>query len=90
MIVDNLIKLAEDLKISDSIEFKIGAKRDEIFEIFSKAKVAIHTMKYEHFGIAIVELMASGIITIAHNSGKTFFLISNIVYSWSKTRYYWR
>jgi len=25
-------------------------------------------MKYEHFGIAVVELMSSGIITIAHNS----------------------
>ena len=25
-------------------------------------------MKYEHFGIAIVELMSSGIITVAHNS----------------------
>ena len=37
-------------------------------ELFQKAKVAIHTMKAEHFGIAIVELMSSGIITIAHNS----------------------
>jgi len=25
-------------------------------------------MKHEHFGIAIVELMSSGIITVAHNS----------------------
>jgi len=25
-------------------------------------------MRYEHFGISIVELMASGIVTIAHNS----------------------
>jgi len=25
-------------------------------------------MKKEHFGIAVVELMSSGIITIAHNS----------------------
>jgi glycosyltransferase involved in cell wall biosynthesis len=27
-------------------------------------------MKYEHFGIAIVELMAAGIVTIAHDSGR--------------------
>lgn len=26
-------------------------------------------MRYEHFGIAIVELMAAGIVTIAHESG---------------------
>lgn len=25
-------------------------------------------MKYEHFGIAVVELMSSGIVTIAHYS----------------------
>ena len=25
-------------------------------------------MKHEHFGIAVVELMASGMITVAHNS----------------------
>lgn len=25
-------------------------------------------MKHEHFGISVVELMSSGIITIAHNS----------------------
>ena len=37
-------------------------------QIFAKAKVAIHTMKYEHFGIVIVELMSSGIITVAHKS----------------------
>ena len=43
--------------------------RPEIIEYFKKAKAAIHTMKYEHFGIAVVELMAAGIITIAHNSG---------------------
>jgi alpha-1,2-mannosyltransferase len=28
----------------------------------------MHTMKFEHFGIAIVELMSSGIITVAHKS----------------------
>ena len=30
--------------------------------------MGIHTMKSEHFGISVVELMSSGIITIAHNS----------------------
>jgi len=28
----------------------------------------MHTMHEEHFGIAIVELMSSGIITVAHDS----------------------
>lgn len=36
--------------------------------MFSKAKVAIHTMKEEHFGISIVEMMSAGILVVAHAS----------------------
>lgn len=35
----------------------------------AQAKVGIHTMQHEHFGISIVEMMAAGLITIAHASG---------------------
>jgi len=63
-----LKKLAIELGIKDRIGFEINADRNRLFELFQNAKVAIHTMKAEHFGIAIVELMSSGIITIAHNS----------------------
>ena len=37
--------------------------------MFAQSKVAIHTMKEEHFGISIVEMMAAGLVTIAHASG---------------------
>jgi alpha-1,2-mannosyltransferase len=67
-IVDELRKLADELGISKRVEFKINLSRDDLHAIFSKAKVAVHTMRNEHFGIAVVELMASGIVTIAHNS----------------------
>jgi alpha-1,2-mannosyltransferase len=67
-IVDGLKKLAKDLGIENSVEFKINLTRNSLHEIFCSAKVAVHTMRNEHFGIAVVELMASGIITIAHNS----------------------
>lgn len=33
------------------------------------SKVGLHTMKEEHFGISIVEMMAAGMLTIAHKSG---------------------
>lgn len=37
----------------------------------------IHTMLDEHFGIALVEMMAAKIIVVAHESGnKTLFLQS--------------
>mmetsp|Transcript_3451 Transcript_3451/g.2281 ORF Transcript_3451/g.2281 Transcript_3451/m.2281 type:complete len:130 (+) Transcript_3451:995-1384(+) len=57
------------LNISQSVEFKVSLPWSEVLQIFSRAKVAIHTMKLEHFGISIVEMMAAGLITIAHNSG---------------------
>jgi glycosyltransferase involved in cell wall biosynthesis len=37
--------------------------------MLSLAKVYLHTMVGEHFGISIVEAMASGCIPISHNSG---------------------
>jgi len=67
-IVDDLHKRARELGILDRIEFKLNAPRPMILEIFSESKVAMHTMREEHFGIAIVELMSSGIITVAHDS----------------------
>ena len=56
------------LGIDSSVEFKLNLDRKDLFKTFSEAKVGIHTMRNEHFGIAVVELMASGIVTIAHNS----------------------
>jgi len=33
------------------------------------ATIGIHSMWNEHFGISIVEMLASGLVVIAHNSG---------------------
>merc|ERR1711990_473112 len=67
-IVDGIEAKAKELGIFDRISIEKNKPRSRILELFSKAKVAIHTMKYEHFGIAVVELMAAGIITVAHKS----------------------
>lgn len=34
-----------------------------------RAKVGLHTMWNEHFGIGVVEYMAAGLIPVAHKSG---------------------
>jgi len=58
-----------ELKVNHRIEMKANLSfKDMIMEI-SIAKVGLHTMLEEHFGISIVELMAAGLYTIAHNSG---------------------
>lgn len=67
-IVDSLKEMVKDMGIADSVKFLVNQPRSEIINVFKAASIALHTMKYEHFGISIVEMMAAGIITIAHNS----------------------
>jgi alpha-1,2-mannosyltransferase len=37
--------------------------------LLSRAAVGLHTMWNEHFGISIVEMMAAGLVVVAHKSG---------------------
>ena len=39
--------------------------------------IGLHTMWNEHFGIAVVEMLAAGLITIAHRSGGPLMDIVN-------------
>ena len=36
---------------------------------YSRASIGMHSMPEEHFGIGIVEMMAAGLVVIAHHSG---------------------
>ena len=67
--VDGLQLLAKELKIEDNIDFVLNQPHSVLKEWFGKASVGIHTMWNEHFGIGVVEMMAAGLLTIAHNSG---------------------
>lgn len=48
--------------------------------LISKAKVYLHSMVNEHFGISIVESMAAGCIPIVHNSGGPKEIVGNLGY----------
>jgi alpha-1,2-mannosyltransferase len=37
--------------------------------LLSQSAIGLHTMWNEHFGISIVEMLAAGLLVIAHNSG---------------------
>lgn len=65
---NNLQELAKNLNVADHIEFKLNFKFEYLLEYLSASSVGLHTMIDEHFGIGVVECMASGLITIAHNS----------------------
>jgi len=41
---------------------------DEITKKLTAGMIGLHTMEYEHFGITLVEMLAAGLIVVAHNS----------------------
>jgi len=59
---------AKKLGLNDSVEFLPNLPSADVKKRFQNAKVAIHTMRDEHFGISVIEMMCAGLITIAHNS----------------------
>ena len=67
--VDELQKLARELNIQDNVKFVLNEPYSTLKDYFSKASIGIHTMWNEHFGIGVVEMMAAGLVTIAHDSG---------------------
>lgn len=61
--------LANTLGIGPHVEFYVNISFEELLQLLSRSHVGLHTMWNEHFGICIVELMAAGLIMVAHNSG---------------------
>lgn len=67
--VREIRRKAKKLGVDDKLVVLTNASEDVKLKVLSKAKVYLHTMKYEHFGISIVEGMAAGLIPIVHRSG---------------------
>lgn len=67
--VKYLRDLINRLDLESNVEILVGASFERLLEGLKKADVAIHTMENEHFGIVLLECMAAGLITVAHNSG---------------------
>lgn len=57
------------MQVEQEVTFLVNADFGEVSKVISRALIAVHTMKDEHFGISIVEMMAAGVITIADKSG---------------------
>ena len=54
---------------------KPNLPEDELVHLFHNSQIYCHLMEGEHFGIAPMEALASGCITIVHNSGGSGELI---------------
>jgi alpha-1,2-mannosyltransferase len=61
--------LVTSLGINASVEFVLNQPYSVVKKWFAEASVGLHTMWNEHFGIGVVEMMAAGLVVIAHNSG---------------------
>lgn len=67
--VKDLKDLSKHLSLENNVEFKVNITYEELLKEFESSCIGIHTMKDEHFGIGVVELMAAGLITVGHKSG---------------------
>lgn len=53
----------------DNLDLETNITRDELSALLGRAKIYLHSMIGEHFGISVVEAMAAGCIPVVHNSG---------------------
>jgi len=65
----HLMRKLRVLNLEDRVKILINASEELKMEILKKAKIYLHPTKYEHFGIAVVEAMAAGLIPVVHKSG---------------------
>ncbi|CAB4062260.1 ALG11 [Lepeophtheirus salmonis] len=67
--VQDLKDLCKHLAVESNVEFKVNLPFHDLKKEMQKATIGIHTMWNEHFGIAVVEMLAAGLVTLAHRSG---------------------
>eukprot|EP00941_MAST-03F_sp_MAST-3F-sp1_P001950 g1950.t1 len=67
--VGKLKKKAKQLHLEENVIFAVNAPFALLKLLLQRASLGLHTMKNEHFGIGIVEMMAAGCVPIAHASG---------------------
>jgi len=67
-LLDELKEYVESLGLTSAVEFLPNLNNADVKTRFQTAKIGIHTMRDEHFGISVIEMMCSGLVTIAHKS----------------------
>jgi len=67
-VISEIKKTINKFKVKN-VYLKPNTPLKEMLSIYRKAKIYLHTMVNEHFGVSIVEAMASGLIPLTHKSG---------------------
>ena len=68
-LLQSLQHTVTSLHLEAYVRFIPNAPYPVLQQYMQNSCVGIHTMWNEHFGISVVELMAAGLIVVAHNSG---------------------
>ncbi|NLF88320.1 glycosyltransferase [Candidatus Bathyarchaeota archaeon] len=68
-VLDYLQAVVKKLGVDDRVKFYPNASAEQKIALLKRAKIYLHTMIGEHFGISIVEAMALGCVPVVHNSG---------------------
>lgn len=68
-VLDSILKSIKKLEVSDRVKLLTDVKRDQLRTVLLNSKVYFHPVINEHFGVSIVEAMASGCVPIVHDSG---------------------
>ena len=66
--LDALRALAAELGVVERVHFEVNVSFDRLCATCARSTIGLHSMRDEHFGISVVELMAAGTVTIAHDS----------------------
>ncbi|MCD6509536.1 MAG: glycosyltransferase [Thermoprotei archaeon] len=64
-----LRELAKKLSIENRVIMMPDAPFADLLDVLGRCKVYVHAMVNEHFGISVVQAMASGLAVIVHKSG---------------------
>jgi len=67
--VAELEKLCAELGVERRVKFVLNQPYSVLKRYLGESSVGLHCMWNEHFGIGIVEMMAAGLVVVAHNSG---------------------
>lgn len=66
--VNELKRLVKNFNLENNVEFKLNIPFKEMIEEMQRSNIGLHSMKNEHFGISVVEMMAAGLVVVANDS----------------------
>ncbi len=75
--LDELKQSIKDFNLDKHVEFLGDLPQTEIIELLKKAKLLIHTSKFETFGLVAIEANTMGVPVLTNNTGSLMEIIEN-------------